>query len=49
MTELLNSGGLSEHEPPKFDMKVLLIDDDEDFATGLAILLEKFNIATVMA
>ena len=33
----------------KFDMKVLLVDDDEEFATGLSILLEKLNIATVLA
>lgn len=39
---------LSKHLLAKFDMRVLLVDDDEDFATGLAILLEKFNIATVM-
>ena len=29
-------------------MNVLLVDDDKDFATGLAIFLEKFNIATVI-
>jgi len=29
-------------------MKVLLVDDDEDFANGLKIFLEKFNIATVI-
>ena len=38
----------SQHISPKFDMKVLLIDDDEDFANGLKIFLEKFNIATVI-
>jgi len=37
----------SQHISPKFDMKVLLVDDDEDFANGLKIFLEKFNIATV--
>ena len=29
-------------------MKVLLVDDDEEFAAGLANLLEKFNITAVM-
>ena len=29
-------------------MKVLLVDDDEEFAAGLANLLEKFNITVVM-
>lgn len=38
----------SQHISPKFDMKVLLVDDDEDFANGLKIFLEKFNIATVI-
>ena len=38
----------SQHISPKFDMKVLLIDDDEDFANGLKIFLGKFNIATVI-
>ena len=38
----------SQHISPKFDMKVLLIDDDENFANGLKIFLEKFNIATVI-
>lgn len=32
----------------KFNMNVLLVDDDQAFATGLANLLKKFNIATVM-
>lgn len=38
----------SQRISPKFDMKVLLVDDDEDFANGLKIFLEKFNIATVI-
>jgi len=38
----------SQHISPKFDMKVLLVDDDEDFANGLKIFLEKFNIASVI-
>ena len=38
----------SQHISPKFDMKVLLVDDDENFANGLKIFLEKFNIATVI-
>ena len=38
----------SQHIYPKFDMKVLIVDDDEDFANGLKIFLEKFNIATVI-
>ena len=38
----------SQHISPKFDMKVLLVDDDEDFANGLKIFLEKFNIATAI-
>jgi DNA-binding response OmpR family regulator len=29
-------------------MKVLLVDDDEEFASGLANLLEKFNITAVL-
>lgn len=33
---------------PKFAIKVLLVEDDEDFAYGLAIFLEKFNIVTVV-
>lgn len=38
----------SQRISPKFDMKVLLVDDDDDFANGLKIFLEKFNIATVI-
>ena len=38
----------SQHLSTKFDMKVLLVDDDEAFANGLKIFLEKFNIATVI-
>lgn len=32
----------------KVDMKVLLVDDDEEFAIGLSILLKKLNIDTVL-
>lgn len=32
----------------KFDMKVLLVDDDEEFAIGLSVLLQKLNIDTVL-
>jgi len=33
---------------PESDMKVLLIDDDKDYATGLTFLLKKFNIDVEM-
>ena len=33
---------------PESDMKVLLIDDDKDYATGLKFLLKKFNIDVEM-
>ena len=38
----------SQNMSTKFDLDVLIVDDDQSFTAGLGTLLKKFNIATVM-